>query len=301
MFRLRDNAVLQLLSQVSHPWVNQYMQVVGHPDLHGWDVNNPPMIGDIVAAVIREFGRDVPPGSSSGRGQETSPWGDGRLQSAGYSTSPPRPVGGPNVGLSHIGGMEHGRSDAASVLDSCNSVQGREREISSTKSRRQLKDHTPIPAIPTKFDKLESLTTQQLGRLLEDDVARQALLLEMTSVAGMKDLKTEVCKGNVETAQSILSKQESARILRDEGERMRQELKALQASYEGLSNRCLQILILRQCCRSFNFLTMNTFRYIMIHCTRRFLGCAGCCCYRPFGNVLPQADMHIESSMLVRN
>lgn len=208
------------------------MQVVGHPDLHGWDVNNPPMIGDIVAAVIREFGRDAPPGSSSGRGQETSPWGDVGVQSAGYSTSSPPRVGH-HGGLSHAGGMEHGRSDVASVLDPSNSVQGREREVSSAKSRRQLKDHTPIPAIPTKFNELEGLTTQQLSRLLEDDIARQALLLEMTSVAGMKDLKTEVCKGNVETARSIISKQESARTLRAEGERMRQELMALQASYEG--------------------------------------------------------------------
>ena len=236
----RDLAVLQLLSQVSHPWVNQYMQVVGHAELHKWDGTDPPMIGDIVVDVIREFERDAPTGGSSGHsGQNPPSWGDGRLQGIGYTPSQNTPMGlglglgGPRV-ITDVEGVKHGRSEPTGIPESSNSGHGQGREmIAAIGSRRHSKDHTPIPAIPTKFKELEGLTTYQLDRLLEDDVARQALLLGMTGVASMKDLKTDVCKGNVETARLTLSKQECARVLREQGERMRQELKELQTSYEG--------------------------------------------------------------------
>jgi hypothetical protein len=48
-------AVLQLLNQVTHPWVNQYMQVVGHPDLAAWQGVNGKPIAMILAEVIAEF------------------------------------------------------------------------------------------------------------------------------------------------------------------------------------------------------------------------------------------------------
>lgn len=89
------------------------------------------------------------------------------------------------------------------------------------------------------------MPTAQLSRLLEDDVARQALLLGMTSVVGMKDLRTEVRQGNIETAQSTLSKQETARVLREDCERMRLSLKELQTSYEGRWVTCLMANVAR--------------------------------------------------------
>ncbi|CAM9306053.1 unnamed protein product [Hapterophycus canaliculatus] len=55
----------------------------------------------------------------------------------------------------------------------------------------------------------------------------------MASVIQMKDLRTDVRKGNVETARLTLSTQDTASILRTEGEKMKMELKRLQTSYEG--------------------------------------------------------------------
>lgn len=235
-------AVLQLIShgatlRVSHPWVNQYMQVVGHPDLHGWDGTNPPMIGDIVAAVIQEFRKLGGNGKSSQshdqeavswRGQRAQPTGLSAAQSTAGSFStgnPPYRATASAVGEVSAGGQ--GRTDPSDTSTS----RGRE----TRPKKKKPKHHTPIPAIPAKFDELQDLPTQRLTRLLDDNVARQALLLGMTSVVEMKGLRTDVLKGNVETARSTVSKQETARVLREEAERMRLELKDLQTSYEGLS------------------------------------------------------------------
>lgn len=247
--------MLQLLSSVSHAWVNQYMQVVGHPDLHGWDGTNPPMIGDIVAAVIREFARGNPGGNSSGRDQDTAMWGGQRAQPAMYSAAHPGPRaigmgvlpgGGPSgVGQLAVGGQ--GRTDVNVPGDLSSLAQRQARDARPKASRRQPKHHTPIPAIPNNFDELQGLPILQLSRLLQDDVARQALLSGMTSVVGMKDLRTDVRKGNVETARSTLSKQEIARVLREEGERMRLLLEELQTSYEGAHHGSLSVWAAKLC------------------------------------------------------
>lgn len=213
------------------------MQVVGHPDLHGWDGTNPPMIGDIVAAVIQEFRKlctSSGNGNSSGRNQEAVSWQGQRPPPTGLSAAQPTPstfntstppYRGTASGVEEVSGRSQGRPSPPDTSTSG----ARE----TRPKKKKPKHHTPIPAIPAKFDELQDLPTQRLSRLLEDNVARQALLLGMTSVVEMKGLRTDVLKGNVETARSTVSKQETARGLREEGEQMRLALKDLKTSYEG--------------------------------------------------------------------
>lgn len=209
------------------------MQVVGHPDLHGWDGSNPPPIGDIVAAVIQEFARDSGSVISPGRDQATTSWGGPRVQPpTGFSAAQPAPgafgIGNPLVGTpsSGMAGAGAGAQERVGLADST-----QRREAHPKKSRQ--KHQTPIPAIPFKFSELQGLSTEKLSRLLGDESARQALLLGMASVVQMKDLRTDVRKGNVETARQIIAKQDTASTLRGEGEKMKVELKGLQTSYEG--------------------------------------------------------------------
>lgn len=173
------------------------MQVVGHPDLHGWDGTNPPLIGDIVAAVIQEFSRDNE--SVSFTGPER--------------TEDPRPTPSP-VKEVYPQKPQH-------ITPKPQHVTSKPQHI------------TPIPAIPVTFSELQGLSAEKLSRLLDDESARQALLLGMASVVQMKDLRTDVRKGNVETARLTIENQDDARVLRNEGEKMKMELKALQSSYEG--------------------------------------------------------------------
>lgn len=226
--------VLQLLSTVTHPWVNAYMQVVGHPDLHGWDGTNPPLVGDIVAVVIQEFARGSGSVNSSGRDQAAASWGGARVQPpTGFAAAQPAHggfgmgnplVGTPASGLAGAGAGAQGRADVADSAP---------RREAHPKKARQPKHQTPIPAIPSTFSELQGLSTEKLSRLFDDESARQALLLGMASVVQMKDLRTDVRKGNVVTARQIIAKQDTASALRSEGEKMKAELKGLQTSYEG--------------------------------------------------------------------
>lgn len=229
--------VLQLLSPVTHPWVNTYMQVVGHPDLHGWDGTNPPLIGDIVAAVIQEFGRSNGGVTTSGRDQASTSWGGPiSQQPPGFSGAPPAPaafgLGNPPVSHPTIGAR--GGATSAHGHTNVKSTAKRTGHEVQTKKTRPPVHQTPIPDIPDAFSELQGLSTEKLTRLLGDESARQALLLGMTNVVGMKDLRTDVRKGNVETARLTLAKQDEASALRKEGEEIKAELKALQTSYEGM-------------------------------------------------------------------
>lgn len=206
------------------------MQVVGHPDLHGWDGTNPPLIGDIVAAVIQEFSRDN--GSVSSNGREQPPW-ETRRQQSGFPAAQLAPgtqgvVGDPSARMVAGGGAAVATGDPVRT-DDAGSTQSRRMETHPKKPQH----HTPIPAIPVTFSELQGLSTEKLSRLLDDESARQALLLGMESVVQMKDLRTDVRKGNVETARLTIVKQDDASVLRNEGEKKKMELKVLQTSYEG--------------------------------------------------------------------
>lgn len=204
------------------------MQVVGHPDLHGWDGSNPPLLGDIVAAVIQEFSRDNGAANTSARDQPTTSWGGPSVQQpSGFLAAQQAPGGYGIDGAARGGTGAHGRTIPM------DSSERRGSEVHARKARP--KHQTPIPAIPSSFTELQGLSTEKLSRLLDDENARQALLLGMASVVQMKDLRTDVRKGNVETARQTIVKQDAASVLRKEGERMKTELKGLQASYEGLS------------------------------------------------------------------
>lgn len=203
------------------------MQVVGHPDLQGWDGSNPPLLGDIVAAVIQEFSRINGGVNSAARDQNTTSWGGPSVQQpSGFPAAQPAPTRY-GVGAS-AAGLDASAPGRAIATDSS---QRRGSETHAKKARP--KHQTPIPAIPSSFSELQGLSTEKLSRLLEDESARQALLLGMASVVQMKDLRTDVRKGNVETARQTIAKQDAASVLRKEGEMMKAELKSLQASYEG--------------------------------------------------------------------
>lgn len=216
------------------------MQVVGHPDLHGWDGTNPPLIGDIVAAVIQEFGRSNGGVTTSGRDQASTVWGGPIAQQpSGFSGAPPAAgaFGLGNPPVSHpASGATGGAASAKGYTNMTSTAQRTGGEVQTRRTRPPV-HHTPIPDIPDTFSELQGLSTEKLNRLLGDESARQALLLGMTNVVRMKDLRTDVRKGNVETARLTLAKQDAASVLREEGEKIKAELKALQTSYEGVPLR----------------------------------------------------------------
>lgn len=235
-------SVLQLMSQVSHPWVDQYMQIKGHPDMHGWDSASPPMIGDIVSAVIREFGREStggnPPGWAANEGRGVS--GPGMQQPAPFvARGPPAAhfAGGDIPRGRGAGGAGDSPASSATRPTSTPSPVPRvSREVHRTPSAEYSNSYTHTPPVPTKFEEINKKSTKEISHLLEDDDARRALLLGMPYVVRTKELRTDVRKGNVDTAQSILSKHEEGLRIREEAKEMRSELLSLQNIFQGGSS-----------------------------------------------------------------
>lgn len=137
------------------------------------------------------------------------------------------------MGSPPVGALPSGLSGGGTGAQERSAADSTQRRETHSKKARQPKQQTPMPAIPFTFSELQGLSTEKLSRLLGDESARQALLLGMASVVQMKDLRTDVRNGNVETARQIIAKQDTASTLRNEGEKKKAELKGLQTLYEG--------------------------------------------------------------------
>jgi hypothetical protein len=102
------------------------------------------------------------------------------------------------------------------------------------KPKGKEKHHTPIPAIPTTFDELEEMPYSNLKRLLEDDVARQSLVLSMPSVVGFTELRDQICCDNAQTAAENLKERERLMNLLSAASDLRDALQATCAEHKAL-------------------------------------------------------------------
>ncbi len=206
--------VVQLMSPVFHPWVNQYMQAVGHPGLAQWKASSPMLLADILLEIMAEFNRTIAATSQSpdhrgrqvmrenGNGgmQILSPaWGsvtsDVRGVSQSLSFSPAA-----NDQLEGFRGRDQLHSYPTSVGHDTTKRPPFE-DLNRAPSEEQI-SHTPIPPIPSEFPELNGKPLSQLNRLIEDDVARMALIKAMPSIVGFRDMKDQLCYENVQVGRA---------------------------------------------------------------------------------------------------
>ncbi|CAM9850637.1 unnamed protein product [Chrysoparadoxa australica] len=238
-----ERPVLQLVGHVQHHWVNQYMQVVGHPQLTSWE-ESPKQLSNVIQDVIQEFRSKCPPvtGQPIQMGQQPM-----HVQPVeGYAPVPtPMPTYN-NYNASIPGQMNQGYTNpqwnAAHVPmaspqqpyaqpshhqagqslpqqqhpQQLQHPEPKQAAPEPKKERQRPVHHTPIPPIPNEFEELAGMTYAQLQRLVEDDVARKALVESMPSVLGMMELRRDLIKGNAQAAQVNIKAQEELQELRAE-------------------------------------------------------------------------------------
>ncbi len=206
--------VVQLMSPVFHPWVNQYMQAVGHPGLAEWKVSSPMLLADILLEIMVEFNRTVAAASQSpdhsgqqvmrenGNGgmQILSPaWGHGESDAHGMN----QPLSFSPAANYQLEGFR-GRDQLHSYPTSAGHDTTKRplfQDLKRAQSEEQL-SHTPIPPIPSEFPELNGKPLSQLNRLIEDDVARMALIKAMPSIVGFRDMKDQLCYENVQVGRA---------------------------------------------------------------------------------------------------
>ncbi len=201
--------VVQLMAPVSHPWVNQYMQADGHPGLVDWKASSPSLLADILLEIMTEFNRTATSLQSPGYGGQQVMGEDGNggvkiLSPAwGAGTGDPH---GRNLSSTSTNSQLSGGYHASigyqpylrSPLDGQQVARPAPFEnLIRAQSEGEL-SHTPIPPVPSEFPELKDKPLSQLNRLVDDDVARMALMKAMPSVVSFSDMKDQLCYGNVQ-------------------------------------------------------------------------------------------------------
>ncbi|KAG5175828.1 hypothetical protein JKP88DRAFT_351355 [Tribonema minus] len=251
-----ERPVLQLLSTVDHPWVNEYMQVVGHPDLALWRGN----AGKPISVIVKEIMIELSGGTASTAGQALPQQPSQRMPTNAASfahpstgpqqwqqqqpswrpderkpnwTPPEGPIGAANGNSggqfwrpqpsdgSQSGG---GRVGGGAAQWSPSQVGAGGGGSSTDAKRVEEKHRTPIPAIPSRFAELDGLTEAQLRRLAGDGVALAQIVDGMASARGMRELLRDLAKGNAEVAKANMESSRKLDELRDEITALKMEL-----------------------------------------------------------------------------
>jgi len=85
--------------------------------------------------------------------------------------------------------------------------------------------HMPIPAVPASFPELDNMSRAEMQELLDDDDKFNAFVENMSAVTTLNDLKESIFKGNVETAETNLKREEEVRSLHAEVSALQDSLK----------------------------------------------------------------------------
>ncbi len=210
-----SHPVVQMMSPVFHPWVNQYMQAVGHPGLAEWKASSPMLLADILLEIMAEFNRTIAATSQlsnhsgqqvmreNGRGEMLSPaWGTGTSGDAHGMNLQQHHSFSPTETVQLDGFQGHGQIRSYPTSAGAGTTQRPPFEpLQRAPSVEQL-SHTPIPPVPSEFPELNDKPLSQLNRLIEDDVARMALIKAMPSIVSFSDMKDQLCYENVQVCRA---------------------------------------------------------------------------------------------------
>ncbi len=188
------------MAPVFHPWVNQYMQVDGHPSLVGWKMSSLRLLADILLETMAEFNRAAAAASRS-----PDHWGRQGMRENGSEgmqiLSPALGSGSLQAENDQLGGVGYREMHQCRSYPISNGHDVTRpapfEDLKRAYSEEQL-SHTPIPPIPSEFPELNDKPLSQLNRLIEDDVARMALIKAMPSIVSFRDMKDQLCYENVQ-------------------------------------------------------------------------------------------------------
>jgi len=161
---------LKVLTQVAHPWVDAEMNVMA-PKVKEWGVHS--NLGTTVQEVFHEFSRNPPSPVAVAQplgGAGSQPPLPSRAQA--QATPPPLPQQPPPP--------EEKEEEHAAF---------------------------PLPAVPASFPELESLTLDELEKLVNDSDALNEIVENQSSSTSMMTIRNDLCDSVEQQAKKNLSKQ----------------------------------------------------------------------------------------------
>lgn len=197
--------------RVRHPWLDTRMRVIGYSPItsdHEW-ASSRILLGKAVGTVVQYLQLNPPEvieitDPSLKRIQETIAQQSG--QHKRQTSRPPH---------------DNAPPDYESVMQ--------------VDSERNF--HMPIPAVPSSFPELESMSLDEMRELLDDETKFTAYVSRMSAVTTLNDLRESIFKGNVETAETNLKHEEELDALHAEVSALRDTLKDKITKFRELEAR----------------------------------------------------------------
>lgn len=262
--------VLQLLKPLKHEWVNQNNQVVGHAYLAKGTWNEHFELAQLVKEVLNELmntpntggSSDMPPIRNTGIGY-------GQVSIPDPVTSIPSPhevnglrgngANGPPAYANASSAHPHradGQPSTRAMSGGSNGARSEFEHKNNLTDEKESEFSIPVPPIPERFEEIEAMTLDQVERLLRDDVAFSAHLMNMDSVKTMRDLREQVIEENAKIAQSTLQHRDELEALRAETLTLQLELQQLKEAFDAKA----QVQIDADAHRSSDNAVLNTIR-----------------------------------------
>jgi vacuolar-type H+-ATPase subunit I/STV1 len=204
-----EKPVLQLLSTVpSHPWVNQYNQVVGHPSIHNWrkEIDVASCLSDVISELSKDRTLAEP--------QFSNP--DIQLHSNHVASISTQPKELPSFSLPQLPPPPYESSTSIS------GVVAAECDVSIS-----------LPTVPDYFSELSLLDLEQLDALASDEVKLLAYANELTCIQTVQEMRSDSIKVNFDLATATISKQAEYESLRTEVVTLQKELLDIKERFES--------------------------------------------------------------------
>lgn len=211
--------------KATHLWLDRKMRIVGFSPIandESWAQSNM-TLGDAVNRVVKHLQLKPP---------DVIEITDESLKRLQASLSPMQPV--------DVRRRETHPSHPPVNTDSMNNGVFVPDHYAST---LQTSQPTPVnfPAVPRSFPELDIMSKDEMRVLLDDDVAFKAYMNQMDTVDTVNDLYQSIFKGNVETAESHMSKKEELESLHAECEVLRVEARDKLTAFQVVETKVHEI------------------------------------------------------------
>lgn len=200
-----------------HPWLDARMRVIGYPPIVSdiqWSSFNI-TLGKAVNEVVQYFQLNPP------TIQQITDQSLAKLQ---HQQQQPTHLRQPSQPPHYLGNPPPPTYEAAMQSDDF-----------SPRSGEPF--HMPIPAVPSTFPELNSMSQDQLKTLLNEQEAFSKYVDSMNAVTTITDLQTSIVEGNVDSAKANLARQEELETLHAEVSVLKSTLNERIAHFHKLEKR----------------------------------------------------------------
>jgi hypothetical protein len=232
-----DKPILLFRSDIDHPWINQYNQVVGHPYWTKWDKDNMD-VAMVVLEVITELTIHTlpspPPNTMASPARPpvppkpSKPISPPQYNQVSTSQSPPNYPQQPQQ-------QQQQQQQQLPTHHTASSL-----SLAAAQEEEEETFEIPTPEVQKEFKDLEKLATEELERLYNDEVALHNYVSNLPGVNTMQEILADALHANFKVATLNLAKKEELNKIRNDCSKLQLEVKECKEQFDLKLNGYLE-------------------------------------------------------------